>query len=125
MTTPSGKLGSLAITPTGPITTVSVSSGTSPAARRRSGRSAGRSCPCSFHSNSRREDAHLPRDQLVKLATVEAAKVAILDEPATTEAEPAQQRPVTLNPHTIGKNVRHARPQLRVIRTKQRSDIGT
>ena len=58
---------------------------TKPAARNRSGRSAGRSCPCSFHSKrspALGEHAHLPRDQLIELAPVEPAEVAVADEAA-------------------------------------------
>ena len=48
--TPAGSLGSRAISATGATTTVSCSSATKPAVRSRSARSAGRSCPWSFHS---------------------------------------------------------------------------
>ncbi|MGH2796928.1 MAG: hypothetical protein ACRDM0_04430 [Thermoleophilaceae bacterium] len=62
-----------------------------------------------------REDPHLPRNQPVELATVEAAKVAILDHPAISEADHAQQGPVTLNTNTLRKPVGDMRAQLRVI----------
>jgi hypothetical protein len=118
MSTPSGKLGSLAITSTRPMTTVSVSSGTSPAARRRSGRSAGRSCPCSFHSKGSpraAKDLHLPRDQRVEFVAVEAGEVAVLDEAAIAEAERSHKWPIALDADGNRKPVVHVPAQLRVV----------
>ena len=54
---------------------------TKPAARRRSGRSAGRSWPCVFHSNDSprsREECDLTCDQLVERRALEPAEVPVL-----------------------------------------------
>ena len=61
------------------------------------------------------EDLHLPRDQLIELAPGEPVELAVLDHPATSPADDAEQRTVALEPHTIGQPVVHVGAQLRVV----------
>jgi hypothetical protein len=69
------------------------------------------------------EYPHLPGDQLVELATLEAFEVAILDHPAVREADRAQQRAVALDANTLRKPVMHVRAQLRVIGAEQSTKV--
>ena len=68
------------------------------------------------------EYPHLPRNQLAELGIVEALQVAILDEPATAEANRAQQRAVALDTNGVRKRVVHVRAQLRLIGAEQRNE---
>ncbi len=69
------------------------------------------------------EDPHLPRDQLVELASVEAVEIPILDHPAVPEAHRAQQRAVALDTNRAGKRVMHVGAQLRVIRAEEGDEV--
>jgi hypothetical protein len=117
MTTPSGKLGSLSTTSARLITTVSVSSGTRPAAQA-VGQVGWAIVPVQLPLEglaARCEDLHLPRDQRVEFVAVEAGEVAVLDEAAIAEAERPHKRPIALYADGIRKPVVHVPAQLRVV----------
>ena len=109
--TPSGSRTFPAISATGAITIVSVSSGTNPAASSRCDRSSGRSCPCSFLEAlvALRKHAHLALDQLVEVSPSRPAEVAIDDEAAPSQTEEAHERPIPLDRDTSRQGVARVR----------------
>ena len=70
------------------------------------------------------EHAHLARDQVVEVGTLEPTEVAIDDEAASSQAEEAEERPVPLGASSTRQPVGHVVAKLRVVGGQQLGHVG-